>query len=277
MFTFLYITWNIDPEIANIGGYSLRYYSLLFVGGLVLCAWLLNKMTRREGVPDDDFTSLVFYGLVGLVAGARLGHCLFYEPAYYLAHPVEMILPIQHLPLGGWQFTGYQGLASHGGVLGLVLAIAIFARVKRVKFIKVLDLVSVVAPLAGVFIRLANLMNSEIIGAATDVPWAFVFERVDLLPRHPAQLYEATCYLLIFVVDYLMYLKLNSNVRGGFFFGLSAVLIFSARFVVEFFKEYQVDFESHMQLDMGQWLSLPFIAIGACFLWYGLHKTSKEV
>jgi prolipoprotein diacylglyceryl transferase len=268
----LFIHWNIDPEIVKIFGISIRYYGILFVGGIVLALFMLEKMAKTEGFTQKEWDKLTLYGLLGIVLGARLGHCLFYEPDYFLSHPIEILLPIQHLPNGGYHFTGYQGLASHGGALGLILALALFTwQTKRSLWIT-LDLVAVVTPIAAFFIRMANLMNSEIIGKPTDVPWAFIFEKVDKLPRHPSQLYEGLSYLLIFGLNMILYRKYKPRVGSGFFFGLTISLIFIARFFIEFLKEPQVAFEDQMTMDMGQWLSIPFVLIGLYLVWRSLKK-----
>ena len=225
-----------------------------------------------KGFSPKEWDKLTLYALVGIVAGARLGHCLFYEPGYFLAHPVEIFLPMQRMSDGAYHFTGYQGLASHGGALGLILAIALFTyQTKRNVFVT-LDLVAVVTPIAAFFIRMANLMNSEIIGKPTDVPWAFVFEKVDMQPRHPSQLYEGLTYLAIFVLNMLLYRKFKDRVGSGFFFGLTIALIFIARFFIEFLKERQVAFEESMTINMGQWLSIPFVLIGVYLVWRSLKK-----
>jgi phosphatidylglycerol:prolipoprotein diacylglycerol transferase len=213
--------------------------------------------------------------MIGIILGARLGHCLFYEPAYYMSHPLEMILPIQQTVDGGYKFSGYQGLASHGGAIGLLIALIIYALKTKESIIRTIDLIAVVAPLEGCFIRLANLMNSEIIGIPTSVPWAFIFTREDNLPRHPAQLYEAIAYLLIFGLMFYLYKTKRDKLQNGFFFGLSISLIFIARFIIEFIKERQVAFEDQMKFDMGQILSIPFIVIGIGFIVYGLIKSKN--
>ena len=271
---FDYIHWNIDPEIIHLFGITLRYYSLLFVGGLLLCIYILNWIFKQEHIPLMHLEKLAIYGLIGIVVGARLGHCLFYQPDYYLSHPLEMLLPIEITP-DGVKFTGYQGLASHGGTLGLFIAMIIYARKTKESFIKTIDLIAIVAPLGSCFIRVANLMNSEIIGNPTSVPWAFVFVRVDNVPRHPAQLYEAIAYLLIFGLLFYLYKTKRQKLQRGFFFGLTITLIFLARFFIEFVKETEVSFEQQMQLDMGQILSIPFIIVGIGFIIYGLRKTKK--
>jgi phosphatidylglycerol---prolipoprotein diacylglyceryl transferase len=271
-----YIHWNIDPEIINVFGISLRYYGVLFVGGLILCIYILNWIFKNENIPLENLEILSLYGIIGIFVGARLGHCLFYEPSYYLSHPLEMILPIQPTSGGGYKFSGYQGLASHGGTLGLILALFIYAKRTKESIIKTVDLIAVVAPLCGCFIRLANLMNSEIVGIPTNVPWAFIFVREDNLPRHPAQLYEAISYLLIFVLIFYLYKTKRDKLQNGFFFGLVITLIFTTRFFIEFIKEKQVSFENQMLLDMGQLLSIPFVLAGVGFMIYGLTKTKNK-
>jgi phosphatidylglycerol---prolipoprotein diacylglyceryl transferase len=270
-----YINWNPDPEIVNIFGISIRYYGLLFVGGLILCIYILGWIFKREKIPSENLEKLSIYGMIGILAGARLGHCLFYEPSYYLSHPLEMILPITFLPEGGIKFIGYQGLASHGGVLGLLIALYFYSRKTKHSMIDTLDLIAVVAGLSFGFIRLGNFMNSEIIGLPTTKPWGVIFERVDYLPRHPAQLYEAISYFIIFAFMMILYKKMRDRLKNGFFFGLATVLFFTARFMIEFVKENQVGFEDRMSLNMGQLLSLPYIAVGIGFIIYGLMKTRK--
>jgi phosphatidylglycerol---prolipoprotein diacylglyceryl transferase len=270
-----FIHWNPDPEIVNIFGISIRYYGLLFVGGLVLCIYILGKIFKRENIPYENLNILSIYGMIGILVGARLGHCLFYEPSYYLSNPIEMVLPITFLPDGGIKFIGYQGLASHGGALGLIIALFFYSRKTKHSMIDTIDLIAVVAALGSGFIRLGNLMNSEIIGMPTKRPWGFIFERVDNVPRHPAQLYEAISYFLIFALMLFLYKTYRAKLKNGFFFGLVLVLIFMARFFIEFFKENQVGFEEHMTLNMGQLLSLPYILVGIGFILFGLWKTRK--
>jgi len=270
-----YINWNADPEIINLWGISIRYYGLLFVSGLILCIFILGWIYKRESIPAENLEKLSIYGMIGILIGARLGHCLFYEPSYYLSHPLEMILPVTFPPEGGIKFSGYQGLASHGGVLGLLIALYIYSRKTKHSMIDTIDLIAVVAGLSFGFIRLGNFMNSEIIGMPTTKPWGVIFERVDNIPRHPAQLYEAFSYIIIFAIMMLLYKKMRARLKNGFLFGLGTVLFFTARFVIEFVKENQVGFEDRMALNMGQLLSLPFIVVGIGFIIYGLMKTRK--
>ena len=270
-----YFNWNVDPEIINVFGISVRYYGLLFVSGLILCIYILGWIYKRENIPSEHLEKLSIYGMIGILTGARLGHCLFYEPSYYLSHPLEIILPITFPPDGGIKFIGYQGLASHGGVLGLLIALFFYSRKTKHSMIDSIDLIAVVAGLSFGFIRLGNFMNSEIIGIPTTKPWGVIFERVDNVARHPAQLYEAISYFIIFAIMMILYKKMRDRLKNGFFFGLATVLFFTARFIIEFVKENQVGFEDGMTLNMGQLLSLPYIVVGIGFIIYGLMKTRK--
>jgi prolipoprotein diacylglyceryl transferase len=269
----LYINWNPDPEIFKIFGFPIRYYGILWAVGIALAYMVVQWEYRQKKIDDKIFEPLFLYCFFGILIGARLGHCLFYQPEYYLNHFVEMILPIKQLPGGGWKFIGYEGLASHGGTLGLMIALALYAQKMKMHYIDVVDMIAVATPITACCIRLANLMNSEIIGKPTDVSWAFIFERVDELPRHPAQLYEALAYLALFFVMIYLYKRGGKLIHRGFFFGLCLTAIFTFRFFVEFLKENQVSFEDGMTFNMGQWLSIPFIVIGAYFMFvYGKNK-----
>lgn len=268
-----YIHWNPDPEIINIFGFSLRYYGILFVSGLILAIYLLGWIFKRENVPSENLEKLSIYGMIGIIVGARLGHCLFYEPSYYLSHPLEMILPVTFPPDGGIKFTGYQGLASHGGVLGLLIGLYFYSRKTKHSMIDILDLIAVIVGISLGFIRLANFMNSEIIGMPTSKPWGVIFERVDSIPRHPAQLYEAISYFILFGFMMILHNKMRDRLKNGFLFGLATILFFMARFIIEFLKENQVGFEDGLTFNMGQLLSLPYIAVGIGFIIYSRWKT----
>lgn len=265
MSSLLSITWNPDIEVFSIFGISIRYYSILFVTGLILAYWVISKLYKDQKIPAEKFDPLFVYCLLGIVLGARLGHCLFYEPGYWLSHPVEMLLPIKIVD-GGIKWTGYQGLASHGGTLGLMLSLWLYARKTKLNFLSVVDNIAIATPIAACFIRLGNLMNSEIVGTVTNVPWAFVFPREGMEPRHPAQLYEAIAYLLIFIVGLLLYKKYKTSLRPGFYFGYCLATIFTFRFFVEFIKASQEAYEDAMLLNMGQLLSIPFIVVGIYFM-----------
>lgn len=262
----LYIHWNPDPILFSVGGIAIRWYSIFWIIAILAGSQVVYKMYKLRGLPLDTFQPLFIYSFLGIFIGARLGHCLFYEPGYYLSHPLEIVLPIQFLPDGGWRFTGYAGLASHGGTLGLIIALALFCRKTKIHYLDILDMMGIAAPLVAGVIRLANLMNSEIIGMPTDVPWAFVFEREDMLPRHPAQLYEALAYFLFFAVMVVVARSRRDRCGRGFYFGLCITLIFLFRFFIEFLKERQVDFEYLLPIDMGQILSIPFVVLGLYFV-----------
>ena len=264
----LYINWN--PSLTTIFG--MRWYGLCWLLGLLGAYLIVKRLYKQQDIKAELFEPLFFYCFFGILIGARLGHCLFYQPDYYLtsfSHFIEMILPIHFLPDGGWKFTGYEGLASHGGTLGLMIALWIYVRKTKVGIWTVLDNVAIATPIAAFFIRIGNLMNSEIIGKVTDVPWAFVFERVDMMPRHPGQLYEAIAYAILLFIGFAVYKKYPQRVGTGFYFGLCLTYIFTARFFIEYTKEIQEEFEASLPLDMGQLLSIPFIIIGiVCMLRY---------
>ena len=287
MLTLLSINWNPNPELFNLfGSLPIRYYGLLWVVGIALAYVIVHRQYRDRKIDEKTFEPLFFYCFFGILIGARLGHCLFYQPDYYLNHFWEMILPVKFLPDGGWKWTGYEGLASHGGTLGLIIALWMYCRKTKMHYMDVLDMIAVATPITACFIRLANLMNSEIIGQPTDVPWAFVFERVDMLPRHPAQLYEAIAYFIFFLGMVYLYKrgqqkreKASLPYHRGFFFGLCLTEIFVFRFFIEFLKEDQVDFERTMALNMGQWLSIPFVLAGIYFVWRAMRlgKGMKKI
>ena len=192
-----YIEWNIDPVVFRVADIPVMYYSLLLIAGTVLSVWMLKRVYKENGMPWEHLQILVMLSIAGLFLGARLGHCLVYEYEYYFAHPLEILLPIRVKTDRTVIFSGYQGMASHGGLVGWIIAMVIYSRITGEKVLRTLDTIALVLPLAAGFIRLGNLANSEMIGIETDVPWAFVFERVDLVPRHPAQVYEALVYFLL--------------------------------------------------------------------------------
>lgn len=264
----LYILWNPDLEIFRIGNFAIRWYSTCWLIGLALAYFIVKWLYKDQKVKDAYFDPLFIYCFLGILIGARLGHCLFYQPNYFLSswtHVVEMFLPIHQMADGSWKFTGYEGLASHGGTIGLMVALYLYYRKTGMNLWHVLDDIAIATPITACFIRLGNLMNSEIIGTPTNVPWAFIFERVDMTPRHPGQLYEAIAYFFFFFVMLHFYKRTSKEVGTGFYFGLCLTLIFTFRFFIEYTKDIQVDFESGMIFNMGQLLSIPFIILGiAC-------------
>lgn len=275
MFSLLFIHWNPDVVAFHLGPFAVRWYSLCWCIGLLSVYVLMHRMFREQKLKEEQFDPMFLYCFAGILIGARLGHCLFYEPEYFLAHPLEMFLPVKFAADGSWRFTGYEGLASHGGTIGLIAALWFFARKVGLTYLHVLDNVSIVTPITAMFIRLGNLMNSEIIGRPSDVPWAFVFERVDTVPRHPGQLYEAICYAFFFLIHWYCYRRWPEKVGTGFFFGLCIFLIFLSRIFIEYTKENQVAFEDGMLFNMGQLLSVPFVLLGAYFICRGLWHRSN--
>lgn len=260
------IHWNPDIIAFSIGSLEVRWYSLLWAVGLAAAYAIVFRLYRRQGIPQEKFDPLFFYCFIGILAGARLGHCLFYEPGYFLTHPVEMFLPVRHT-IEGWKWTGYSGLASHGGTLGLILALWLYVRRTKVNLMRVLDNIAIATPLTACCIRLGNLMNSEIVGKPTGTDYGFVFEHLDeSFPRHPGQLYEAAAYFVFFLVGLWLYRRYRERVGTGFFFGWCLTSIFAFRFGVEFFKDVQESWEvsmvSTIGLNQGQLLSIPFVALG---------------
>ncbi len=264
----LTFVWDVNPEIPFLCNYvPIRYYGILFTTGLILGYFVVRKLYQIEGLKVEHLDVLTNYIFIATIVGARLGHCLFYEPNYYLSHPLEMILPIKWIG-GELTFVGYQGLASHGGTIGVFIAIVLFCWRYKKSVWSTLDKIAIAAPLTGCFIRLGNFMNSEIIGVQTNADWGVIFQKVDSASRHPAQLYEAFVYLIIFIGLVSFYRKYGQNKASGFIFGLSLVLIFTARFFIEFVKINQVSFEQGMPLNMGQILSIPIVLLcGLVMYW----------
>lgn len=265
MHSFLNIYWNINPEIFRIGGFAIRYYSLMFAAAFYFSYLILSKIYIRENVSIYFLNKLLIFVVLGTLIGARLGQVFFYEFGYYKNHLLEIILPF-NLQQGKFEWTGYQGLASHGGAIGILIALASYCKKYKQPFLWVIDRLVIAVALSGFFIRIGNLFNSEIVGKQTNVFWAFIFERVDFIPRHPAQLYEAVCYLIIFFVLSNIYYKQGPQLKKGFLFGLFLVLVFSVRFLMEFLKENQEVFENTLPINMGQILSIPFILVGLYFV-----------
>jgi len=271
------MVWDIDPELCQFfGGVSIRYYSLLFATGLILGYFWVKRQYEREGLSIENIDRLAMYIFVGTMVGARLGHCLFYEPDYFLSRPLEIILPFRWSG-GEVEFVGFTGLASHGGAIAVLLAIVFFSWRTKTKLLPVLDKVAVAIPLTGAFIRMGNFMNSEILGRPTDTVFGVVFSRVDMVPRHPAQLYEAVAYLLLFVFLTHVYHRTRLTKKDGYIFGLFLTLLFSIRILIEFFKIDQVGFEAAMIGNMGQWLSVPFVLIGIVLMGWGSVKREDSL
>lgn len=255
-----FITWNANPVAFSVFGLEIRWYGVMFVLAFLSSTLILYRMMKKEGRNPDIADSLVWYVAIAVIIGARLGHCFFYEPRYYLSHPVEILM------------IRDGGLASHGAAICVPIAIWLVARRHKVSFWYLLDRVVIVTALGGFFVRMGNLFNSEIYGHVTELPWGFIFLRNhEVLPKHPTQIYEALSYLVLFIILLLYYLKKKRNPKNGILFGWFLIGCFGMRFLIEFLKEVQVEWESAYLLDMGQILSLPFIAIGILVLWLS-HK-----
>ncbi|MCI1778867.1 MAG: prolipoprotein diacylglyceryl transferase [Bacteroidales bacterium] len=255
----LFIRWNVNPVIFSIGSREIRYYSLLFIAGFILGYYIFIWFYKREKLPLKLLEPLLYVLLGCTIVGARLGHCLFYEPDFYLAHPLEILK------------TWHGGLASHGGAIGVLLGLIWYARHygRKYKFDSMWILDHTVIPIAfaGMFIRLGNLMNSEIYGHVTDLPWGFIFLRNgEVLPKHPTQIYEALSYLILGLILIFIYKYKWKKFNRGFIFGFFLIWLFGARFLIEFVKQPQEIFENNMVLNMGQLLSIPFIIAGIIIL-----------
>lgn len=258
----LYIIWDIKPQLLQLGEFQIRWYGILFALAFYLGYLIIGKIFKEEGKPESLLDKLTMYMAIGTIAGARLGHVLFYQPEYYLSHPLD-IFKI-------WE----GGLASHGAAFGILLSLWYFAKKTKHRYLWILDRIVIVVALAGFFIRTGNLMNSEIYGRPTDLPWGFKFihdyfpgSSLDLIPTsHPTQIYEALSYLAIFFLLFFLFKKHKSSYPEGRIFGLFLSLLFSVRFLVEFIKIEQVDFEKYLMLNMGQLLSIPFILAGIYFI-----------
>ena len=259
------IEWNVDPVLFTLGPLSPRWYGLLFASAFIVSYWILRRVFRTEDRAIQDLDSLTIYMIVGTIVGARLGHVLFYEPDIFLNDPIE-VFAIWH-----------GGLASHGGALGIITGLWLFhKRKKGYPFIWLLDRLAIVAAISGALIRVGNLMNSEIVGLATDQTWGIWFKRLDPMPlfRYPTQIYEAVLCIAVFAFLWWRYTKGDATKKPGLLLGLFLVILFSGRFAMEFYKDRQVAFESSLPLDMGQILSIPFIAVGLVLIWKAMRKAS---
>lgn len=268
-----FITWNVNPEIFSAGGFALRYYSAFFAVGFVLAYFVIKQYYKKENIPQKELDRLTVFVVIGGILGARLGHCLFYEPSYFLTskHWMEMLLPFSFSP---FKFTGFQGLASHGGAIGVLVAVFIFKfKSKQDGFLAIMDKIVIPTGFVGALIRFGNLMNSEIYGYPTDVPWGFLFVRNgDTLPCHPTQIYEALCYIVVSVVLIALYKRKNLAQSHGFMLGMFLIMVFTARFFIEFLKQSQEAFEDSMALNMGQILSIPAVICGILLVIFALRK-----
>ena len=267
-----YIVWDPDLVVFRLSFIVVRWYGLMWIIGLALAYFVVKRLYKEQKIKDELFDPLFIYCFFGILIGARLGHCLFYQPQDFLTSwqgIVEMLLPIHIGNNGSWWGetfgffpTGYAGLASHGGTLGLMIALWLYVRKTKLSIWTVLDNIAIATGTTASFIRLGNLMNSEIIGKITDVPWAFIFERVDAVPRHPSQLYEAVAYAILFGFMWYLHKRMPEKIGTGWYFGFCLTYIFTFRFFIEYTKEIQEAFEASLPIDMGQILSIPFVILG---------------
>lgn len=262
-----YIIWNVNPDMFTVPviNHPIRWYGLFFAASLLISQLIMTYIYKKEGRPVTEVDSLTIYMIVATVVGARLGHVLFYDPVYYFQHPQEIFMV--------WE----GGLASHGGAIGILIALYLFARKNKVAYLWILDRIAVIVALTGCLIRLGNLMNSEMIGVPTTLPWGFVFTNIDNIPRHPAQLYEAIYCFVLFVLLFGVWSRYRDRFQNGFLFSWFLILLFSLRFIDEFFKINQEAFEDALPLNMGQILSIPFVLTGVVILIQNVRKKKASV
>lgn len=273
---FLKFNWAPDEVFVKIGSFGIHYYSLMFIIAFAAGYYILKRMYKNEGVSDHFLEPLFIYTVLGTLIGARLGEVFFYNWEYFQDHLVEILLPVKEVTDGsmffgliqGWEFTGYRGLASHGAAIGIITAMILYRKKYPYKtVIWILDRIVIPVSFGAIFIRIGNFFNSEIVGKYTGSNFGVVFEnRGEILPRHPAQLYESLGYIIVFLILRHMYWNTQRKDQSGFLFGAFLALMFSVRFVVEFVKESQGGFESALGLfSTGQWLSIPLILTGLIF------------
>lgn len=272
MLNHLAIQWNVNPDAFVAGPFHVRYYGLMFIAAFAAGAYVFWRIIKYEGLRKSLLIHLLNVVFLSTFIGARLGDCLFYYPEYYLQHPWEIIFPFAN-----GKFIGFTGLSSHGAAIGLLIGLYIFARSTKLSYIWLLDRMVIVIALAGFFIRIGNLMNSEIYGTVTTLPWGFVFVRNgEVLPRHPVQIYEALSYLFVFILLISIYKKKQGKITSGMFLGLFLVLAFTLRFLIEYLKAPLTSGEGDMALHIGQLLSLPFIFAGALILMVAVMRSDVK-
>ena len=272
-----YIVWDVDPFIFHLpdflGGRPIAWYGLLWAMVFIVGYYIMKKVYKKEGLDDDKLDKLLMYMLIFTIVGARLGHCLFYEPEYYLSNPIRFL------------YVWEGGLASHGGAIGILIGLYIYSKKIDKPFLWIMDRIVIPVAIGGAFIRTGNLMNSEIYGEPTTLPWGFKFVRdfpvgmpLDEIPAcHPTQIYEALFCIAVFI--YLLYAYFKQDIadkRPGFMFSIFLIVVFGSRILIEFIKNPQVDFEQNMTLDMGQWLSIPFLIAGIWLLIRSFKKQKKS-
>jgi phosphatidylglycerol---prolipoprotein diacylglyceryl transferase len=270
------ITWDVGPALLDLGGFEIKAYSVFFAMGFIVGYFIVKKFYQQEGVPVKELDTLTVWVVLGGIIGARLGHCLFYDWDYYSKNLLEIVLPFSFTP--EFHFTGFQGLASHGGAIGIIISMLLFyKKTKKKSFFWLIDRIAIPTGFAGALIRLGNLMNSEIYGHQTDLPWGFIFVRnSDTVASHPTQLYEAAFYIITSIVLMRLYKVERFRNASGFLLGVFFIMVFTARFFIEFVKENQVAFEETMSLNMGQILSIPVVLAGVFLVVRALNNSRQE-
>ncbi len=270
-----FVTWSVDPVAFSIGSLQVRWYGILLATGFILAYLALQKIFRKENLSQKLLDHFVIWTIVWTIVGLRLGHFLFYEPEYLIAHPLQVLLPVDEQ----WHFIGYQGLASHGAAIAILIWLIYYTWTRKMNFCWLLDRVAIAVPIAAAFVRLGNLMNHEIVGSITNVPWAFDFMLAEDPAgtfRHPSQLYESLVYLTLFIILMIYYFKFaKGNVPPGRTSGIMITTIFASRFFIEFLKADQVAKEADMALNIGQKLSIPLTLLGIGLLIYSIVKKEK--
>jgi prolipoprotein diacylglyceryl transferase len=252
--------WNVDPNIFKLGSLQLRWYGLLFVSSFFLGLMILQWIYKREKRDPSVLDNMLIYIMIGTVIGARLMHCFAYEPEFYLSHPFEI--------LKVWK----GGLASHGGMLGVLVALYLFSKKYKESYIWLISRITIVGALTAAFVRFGNLFNSEILGLPTDKPWAIIFAKVDMIPRHPVQLYEAFTYLTLFAILLIVYKKVKFDFATKILPGIFLTYMFTARFLLEYTKTRQADYTTSLPFTTGQMLSMPFIIIGIVWIVWAIKN-----
>ncbi|MBQ3083817.1 MAG: prolipoprotein diacylglyceryl transferase [Alistipes sp.] len=274
MMQMLSVVWDFDPVMIRIGSFDIRYYGLMWAVAILVAAKFFDNFVKREGLPERVSESIFLYGTLGTIIGSRLGHCLFYDPGYYLSNPWEIIVGFRD-----------GGMASHGAAIGILIGLWLFSRKNQLPYLWALDRIMIGVGIGGAAVRIGNLCNSEIFGTPTSLPWGFEFVRSlkwqrEFAPAavHPTQLYEALCYLVTFVILVVLYYRYDmARRRPGLLFGVGLVGIFVTRFFIELIKVNQEAFEEGMTLNMGQWLSVPFIVLAGYMIYRSLHRPAIEV
>lgn len=270
---YLSIDWNPNVELFKIGPLAIRYYSLMFVVAFLLGIQIMKRIFKNENISLEKLDTLFVYTVIATLLGARLGHFLFYDTKFLFEHPLEVLLPVRFNP---FEFTGYQGLASHGAAIGIIIAMYFYSKkVIQKPLLWILDRIVIPVASGAIFVRIGNLMNSEIIGKPTNSDYGFIFKKLgEDFPRHPTQLYESFGYLITFIILWLIYWKTDKKEKLGYLFGVFMVLLWSVRLVVEFFKEPQDALKETWDLNTGQILSIPMILIGAYFMFRANKKSN---